>query len=49
MSTNYDFAKRFAPDVSKRLNNADDYLYAFHKDPIAAARAGSFAGGPGQW
>ena len=38
MSTNYNFAKRFAPDVSGRLNKADDYLYMLG-DPIAAVES----------
>lgn len=42
MSTNYDFAKRFAPDVSSRLNKADDYLYMW-QDPIAAAESAGTA------
>ncbi len=35
MSNNYDFAKRFAPEVSDRLNKADEYLYTC-QDPVAA-------------
>ena len=38
MSTNYNFAKRFAPDVSSRLNKADNYLYMC-QDPVAAAES----------
>ena len=42
MSTNYDFAWRFAPEIADRLNKADEYLYSC-QDPVAAVESAGTA------
>ena len=42
MSANFDFAKRFAPEIADRLNRADNYLYTC-LDPVAAIESAGTA------
>lgn len=42
MSANFNFSKRFAPEVASRLNKADDYLYTL-QDPVASVESAGTA------